>query len=340
MKIKRNTARARSAGRRFVPSAARDSARPAAHRLARPSLVLLAALIAAAGLVACGGNAAPQPIATVTVTAPASASPSVSASPAPTPSATAVSTVSVYFLRPIGGTQPDHGPFIATAHRTVPATKAVATAAMNALLGGPTAPEKGIHMSTVIPAGTTLRGLTIAHGIATVDLSGAFESGGGTLSMTGRLAQVVYTLTQFSSVSKGVVFEVDGKHVTVFGGEGIMLSHPQQRADYESVTPPIFVESPAPFDTVDGTLRSSGTADVFEATFRAKLVGAGASGASGVIAGPITVTASSGSGTRGSFTFDLSPAGSGASGKLVVWDASAKDGSALHTVTIPLTLTH
>ncbi|MGZ4198827.1 MAG: GerMN domain-containing protein, partial [Thermoleophilia bacterium] len=323
MKIKKNTARARSAACRV--------GLPAARRSARPSLLLLAALIAAAGLVACGGNATPQPTATVTVTAPASASPSVSASPAPTPSATAVSTVSIYFLRPIGGTQPDHGPFIATAHRTVSATKAVAAAAMNALLGGPTAPEKGIRMSTVIPAGTTLRGLTIAHGVATVDLSGAFESGGGTLSMTGRLAQVVYTLTQFSSVSKGVLFEVDGKHVTVFGGEGIMLSHPQQRSDYESVTPPIFVESPAPFDTVDGTLRSSGTADVFEATFRAKLVGAPASGsgASGVIAGPITVTASSGSGTRGSFTFDLSPAGSGASGKLVVWDASAKDGSAL-----------
>lgn len=335
MKIKRTTARARSAVCRVGLPAARHSA--------RPSLLLLAALVAAAGLAACGGNATPQPTATVTVTAPASASASVSASPAPTPSATAVSTVSIYFLRPIGGTQPDHGPFIATAHRTVPATKAVATAAMNALLAGPTAPEKGIRMSTVIPAGTTLRGLTIAHGVATVDLSGAFESGGGTLSMTGRLAQVVYTLTQFSSVSKGVVFEVDGKHVTVFGGEGIMLSHPQQRSDYESVTPPIFVESPAPFDAIDGTLRSSGTADVFEATFRAKLVGApasGASGASGVIAGPITVTASSGSGTRGSFTFGLSPAGSGAAGKLVVWDASAKDGSALHTVTIPLTLTH
>jgi spore germination protein GerM len=310
----------------------------APYRVALLAVAVLAVLVVTAGLVACGGNAAPQPAATVTVTAPPSASPSASPSPGMTPSGTATSAVSVYFLRPIGGTQPDHGPFIASAHRDVPATQAVARAAMNALLGGPTARERGIRMSTVIPAGTTLRGLTIANGIATVDLSGAFESGGGTLSMTGRLAQVVYTLTQFPSASKGVVFKVDGKNVTVFGGEGITLSHPQRRSDYESVTPPIFVDNPAALSAVAGSaLKATGTADVFEATFRAKLVGPASSGTT---AGPITVTATSGSGTRGRFTFNLSLAGTGASGKLVVWDASAKDGSALHTVTIPLVFTH
>ncbi len=220
----------------------------------------------------------------------------------------------------------------------MPATLAPARAAMESLLAGPLPREKAIGMSTAIPAGTMLRGLTISGGVATVDLSSAFESGGGTLSMTGRLAQVVYILTQFPSVSRGVVFKVDGKNVTVFGGEGITLSHPQRRTDYESVTPPIFVDSPAAFSVVAGSaLGATGTADVFEATFRAKLVGPGSSGPA---AGPITVTATSGSGTRGNFTFDLSLAGIGASGNLVVWDASAKDGSALHTVRIPLTFTH
>ena len=81
---------------------------------------------------------------------------------------------------------------------------------MNALLGGPTARERGIGMSTDIPAGTALRGVAIAGGVATVDLSSAFAASGTTPSMTARLAQVVYTLTQFPSVGKGVLFKVDG----------------------------------------------------------------------------------------------------------------------------------
>ena len=190
----------------------------AARRVARLSIAGLSVLAVVSGFVACGGNAAPQPTATVTVTSSPAASPATPPTAQPTPSGTAAMSLKVYFMRPIGGTQPDKGPFIASAHRDLPATKAPATAALKALLGGPTARERAVAMSTAIPAGTTLRGLTIASGIATVDLSGTFASGGGTLSMTGRLAQVIYTLTQFPSVTKGVVFKVDGKIVTVFGG--------------------------------------------------------------------------------------------------------------------------
>ncbi len=209
--------------------------------------------------------------------------------------------MSVYFLRPIGGAQPLHGPFVATAHRAVPQTLALATAAVNALLAGPTARERGIAMTSDIPAGTTLRGVKIAAGVATVDLSNAFAATATKAAMTARLAQVVYTLTQFPSV-EGVLFKVDGAALTSFGATGISFSHPQRRADYEAVTPPIFVESPAPFDTVTGTLHAAGTADVFEATFRARLV-------VGSVARTITVTASSGSGTRGVFSLRAAAAG-------------------------------
>jgi hypothetical protein len=186
----------------------------------------------------------------------------------------------------------------------------------------------------MIPVGTSLRDVTIAGGLATVDLSGAFttsgtfEAPGGELSTMGRLAQVVYTLTQFPSVSKGVVFEVDGKKVAVFGSGGMPLIQPQKRSDYESLTPPIFVDSPAAFAVVNGTLRASGTADVFEATFRARLV-------VGATSRTLTVTATSGSGTRGTFAFSL-PLPAVGNGRLVVWDDSAENGAALHTVTIPL----
>jgi germination protein M len=223
---------------------------------------------------------------------------------------------------------------IAVAHRVVAKTQEVGKAAMKALLGGPSADEKMAGMTTCIPAGTTFLGLEIKDTIATVNLSKEFASGGGSLSMATRLAQVVYTLTQFPTVSK-VDFQLDGEPVSVFGGEGIILDHPVGRADYEELTPAIFVESPAPGDTVRDPLRIWGTANVFEATFRVKLLDEGGR----VIVAPTTVRATSGTGTRG--TFDVTvpyPADGAENGTLVVFSASPKDGSPINVSEIPLRL--
>ena len=110
-----------------------------------------------------------------------------------------------------------------------------------ALLAGPTKAEAGDRtITTAIPDGTTLNGVSIKNGIATVDFSTEFDSGGGTASMRYRLAQVVYTLTQFSTV-RSVVFQVEGQTVTVFGSEGIVLDDPSKRADWTDELPAIFV---------------------------------------------------------------------------------------------------
>ena len=236
-------------------------------------------------------------------------------------------TLSVYFLRPIGGAQPNHGPFVATAHRLVAATKAPAGAAVRALLAGPTAREKAIGMTTAIPAGTTLRSLTISAGVATVDLSGVFAQA---TPATRAAAQLCYTLTQFPTVGRGVVIKVNGAAFAVDGSGSA-----RRRADYESVTPPLFVESPAPFDVVTSPLKVTGTADVFEATFQSRLLDSAARRLAGG-----TVTATSGSGTRGTFSFSLPLSGSAATGRLVCFDASAENGASLHTVSIPLTFGH
>ncbi len=159
--------------------------------------------------------------------------------------------------------------------RVVPRTSGVARAAMDALLDGGTIRDANQEISTAIPPGTTLLGVSIKDGIATVDLSGEFEVGGGSTSGFRRLGQVVYTLTQFSNV-RAVLFQVEGRTVTTFGSGGIVLDGPQARSDFEDLLPSMFVDRPALDAAIGNPARVTGTANVFEATFRiAILDGAG-----------------------------------------------------------------
>lgn len=217
--------------------------------------------------------------------------------------------------------------------RTLPKTQQVGAAAMNALLEGPTAAELEWDLVTSIPEGTTFLGLSIEDGVATVDLSKEYASGGGTLSMLMRLAEVVFTLTQFPTVD-GVNFKLDGKPIDVLGGEGLILDHPMSRADYEDLSPAILVESPTFGMTVDSPVRVKGTANVFEAVFRINVVDW-----DGLIIADEVVTASSGTGTRGTFDvtipFEVESAGRGG---LVAFAESPEDGSPTDAIEIPLQL--
>jgi hypothetical protein len=100
--------------------------------------------------------------------------------------------------------------------RTHRATRRVATAALDALLAGPTRSERASGLSSEIPAGTRLLGVSIADGIARVDLTSDFESAAATRALQLRLAQVVYTATQFPTVKK-VRFLVNGTPVAALG---------------------------------------------------------------------------------------------------------------------------
>lgn len=112
----------------------------------------------------------------------------------------------------------------------------VAANAIRELIAGPTAEEQDTELSTSVPPDTLLLGLTIRDGIATIDLSREFEAGGGSMNILSRLAQVVYTLTQFPTVDE-VVFHLDGEPVRVFSGEGVVLEDPVSRADYLTILP-------------------------------------------------------------------------------------------------------
>jgi spore germination protein GerM len=122
--------------------------------------------------------------------------------------------------------------------REIDYTQAVGAAAMEELLAGPTDAEQETWplLDTAIPEGTELLGLAVSDGVARVDLSSEFESGGGTWSVTARLAQVVYTLAQFDTVD-AVEFSIDGEVVELFSGEGLVLDGPQSPEDYEQLVP-------------------------------------------------------------------------------------------------------
>ncbi|MFC7614544.1 GerMN domain-containing protein [Actinokineospora soli] len=190
-----------------------------------------------AALLALGACTTSTPGPTTTPTAPATPPVTTTAvtTSAPSPSAEpgAVVAGAVYFLR---------GERVVPVRREL-AGPGVAASAVRELLAGPSASERAAGMSSSVPDGTALRGVSLAGGTATVDLSGRYDDGGGTLSMTSRLAQVVFTLTQFSTVER-VQFRVDGVPVREFGGEGIVLDRPRTRADFEELTPEVLVDSP------------------------------------------------------------------------------------------------
>ncbi len=295
-------------------------------------LVTLAITLVAGGLVGCKPKTTDTPDETTSSVTP-STTPSEDPTKLPTDDGSSTGTivpakpivVRVYLAR---------GEKIGVSTREIPATKAVASAAMRELLAGPTADETSYGLTTIIPEGTELRGVTVKSGTATVDLSGEYDSGGGTLSMTMRLAQVVYTLTQFPTIDR-VLFKIEGEPVTVFGGEGLMIGTPQTRADYEDVTPAILVETPVPGQSASGVLRVTGTANVFEAVFIAEV-----RDANGTRLVKKIVTATLGTGTRGTYDIKIPFSVTKTQmGSLVVYESSAKDGSAINVVTVPIKLT-
>jgi hypothetical protein len=220
-------------------------------------------------------------------------------------------------------------------YRSQERTPRVGSAALEALLRGPDEFEQGYGLSSAIPEGTQLLGLRIEDGIAHVDLTSEFESGGGTLSMQMRLAQVVYTLAQFPTV-EGVLFSLDGQQVDVIGGEGIVVDQPLRRRDFRDLLPAILVTSPALGQTVENPVVIRGSANVFEANVSVEVLDA-----SGQEIASTFTTATCGTGCRGTFAVSLEyEVDEEQDGTLVVHDDDAAGtGTFPHEVRIPVRLT-
>lgn len=100
--------------------------------------------------------------------------------------------------------------------------------ALNRLLLGPA--DQG--MATTIPKGTKLREVSLQADGVHVDLSKEFKTGGGSTSMTGRVAQILYTASSLDPTTK-VWLKVEGKPLEVLGGEGLELEQPMTRENFK-----------------------------------------------------------------------------------------------------------
>jgi germination protein M len=258
-------------------------------------LAFAASALALTALVGCGSEDESSPEAQSTTP------PTVETMPLATVPDSAPAILKVYFLQDGKMT---------VSSRTLVAGPAVARAALVALLDGVTGEEEARGLRSDIPAGTKLEDIAIDDdATAVVELSQSLHEPA--------TAQIVYTLTQFTSI----------RRVRVEGEEYV-------RGDFEAETPAILVESPLPGEAVTTPLRIDGTANTFEATFNVEVVDA-----NGKVLGKRFVTATSGSGTRGTFDAEVEfKATSDGPGELVAFELSAEDGSRTHEVRIPLEL--
>jgi Immunoglobulin-like domain of bacterial spore germination len=121
--------------------------------------------------------------------------------------------------------------------------------------------------------------------------------------------------------------------IKVNGGE-IYETH-QTTDEYERFLPAISVQSPTIGETVSSPVAISGSANVFEATVSLRILDeSGREIARGF------TTATCGTGCRGTYSTTLSyNVDHEQSGTVEVFESSAKDGSPINVVSIPVTLT-
>jgi lipoprotein-anchoring transpeptidase ErfK/SrfK len=126
----------------------------------------------------------------------------------------------------------------------VPREGADAEAAVAALLAGPTAAEGRRGIRSQVPRGTPLRDVSVARGVATVDLGERFATGTSAASLSARLAQLVLTVSAVPGVKTVRVLVKGGVPLGLFPGTN--LTRPVTRAEITGPDEPPPVAGPDP----------------------------------------------------------------------------------------------
>ena len=313
--------------------------RPSSRAVTRRTVVAGAAALTAATLA--GGTA-----------------PAAQPTPTATPDGEEVA-VSVYAvsLAP-GRLGPQVRPYAGTV--TVdPGDRRVAAAAVELLLAGPDGADEADEVMeddgsvSAIPAGVQLLSAElIDDGVVRVDLSAGFldrdidpeladrlatpaagqDDPAGDRALRLRQAQVVFTLTQFETIS-AVELCVEGEVLAMTDFLDNPIDGPVTREAFEDVTPLILIEDPLPMATVPAEIAVSGSANTFEASLFLRLTTE-----DGDVLVDQPVQATSGSGTRGTFEATLTVPDGTPDGSLSLlgYEQSARDGSEVSMFEVPL----
>lgn len=273
-------------------------------------------------LAACGGAASTTETQVPTTVAPTSTSPSSTQ-----PGEPRFDLDHVFFMQDSGGTDFRLAPFLVSVYRDM--GQVTAAEVVEILMAGPGPDEEAAGISSAVPEVPVLA-VTIADGVASVDLDGSFEAGGGTLMMGSRLAQLTWTLTGLEGV-ESVSLLLDGTVVGTFSGEGIILDGPMVRDDFVDLLPGILVEQPAWGAPVAPTFTISGTAAVFEAVFVYTVSQDGS-----LLVDETPAMTDNGVGWGVFETGIELPTGTSGPVTLDVWEYSAKDGTRQSEREIPL----
>ncbi|MEI8001447.1 MAG: Gmad2 immunoglobulin-like domain-containing protein [Actinomycetes bacterium] len=208
------------------------------------------------------------------------------------------------------------GTKVGIGHRRVASTSAVARAALDQLLAGPDATERDAGLTTAIAPGTRLTSLAVADGIATVDLTPDLTVGLVEPARTQARAQVVFTLSQFPTVTS---VRIDGAPAVA-------------RDAFAAVTPAVLLLSVAPGDLVGNPVAVAGLNNTFENTVQVELLDAQRK-----VVASTAATGSGQMGTWGPFSVNVGfPAGGGATGYVRTFTTSAETGARIDVTEVPV----
>ena len=122
--------------------------------------------------------------------------------------------------------------------------------AVVALLAGPTAAERKREIASAVPAGTPLRAVSVANGVATVDLGERFATGTKAASLSARVTQLVLTATSVPGVKSVRLLVKGGTPLGLFPGYVTSAPIALRDATRPDVPPP---GPPAPGPPTDPT---------------------------------------------------------------------------------------
>lgn len=268
----------------------------------RQRLALLSGLLLL--LAGCAGGEPPADPPT------SSATPSESPTPTSTPTDQATSTVRVWYARAT-----PEAVWVEPERSSGVRSQAPARQAFKTLLSfGPDNPD----LTNTVPEGTELLDIAIDHdsGVLTLDLSQDVDAPGtghGSTEETAFAQQLAHTATQFDGV-RAVRLLVEGEPIEDLWGH-IDWSKPIE-PDPFALTP-ITIEEPRWGMRREGVgpITASGQANTFEATLAVRLIDP-----DGEVVEEEWITATSGSGTRGTWSHEF-----GALGKRGTWTIEAEE---------------